>query len=615
MAPLEDFLRLGATLSDSSSSSPDDISSRAGYDTASDPSSPHASTTLQVNLVFRVTLAFLTSIVCWVPLRLLYKNGEFATTVLILTVLILNLLTIVDSLLWPNDDVASWWTGDVWCDLHNYVYSPLLLVYTGCVLAIMRNLARQLGSLRASSLTSRERARRALGQALVIFPLPLVQLAWIYPLATQRYGISSLVGCFWISDPTWPYVVFFVIPPPLIAVVTAYYAVVTYLRFRQVQKQTRTAFSSSSGGGTGNQLAAARANRAERRLFYMALSILIPYLPLTIYFSIDNLISSLPLRAYNFSAAHNPETWWLVPPVTSDQVGFAFQNVAYIPILTAIPIFWFFGLTKDAVNTYRRYLLVVGVGRLFPRLYQEYDPDARLYATGSSSKWSSGQRTGVSDLPHIDSLTTQKDMTIDTFAKASPIASGIIPSGTTPTPPPPSPPQSRLSKLSWTLFGFGHKKSQFENLSSEDLAAAASHRPGPLSRFGATTNHLNSVVMQPYPPHSNASSPSHSPSSSPAPYSTTASPAGSTAASPKSTPYKTMPGASVSDNASANATGGWATTSTLPSSAEVQTRVWSGDERAGPAAADDSDASDRSGGGVVVTRSIASKTEHTTTPQ
>jgi pheromone a factor receptor len=375
------------------------------YDTTASPADPHAPTTLTVNLGFRVSLAILSSLACVVPLRLLYKNGEFPAVVLILTVIILNCLTVVDSLIWRDDDVASWWSGDVWCDIHNYVYSPLLLVYAGCVLAIMRNLARQLGgSMRATPLNPRERARRALRQALVIFPLPVLQLAWIYPLAVQRYGISPLVGCVWLSDTSWPYVVFFVIPPPLLATLTAYYAVVTYLRFRRVQKQTRTAFGSST---SANRLAVARAGRAERRLFYMALSILIPYLPLTVYFSVDNLLSALPLGAFDFAALHDPETWWIVPPFPTDTVGFAFQNVVYVPILTALPIFWFFGMTKDAVNTYRRAAVAVGLARLFPRLREEYDPDSSLYATGTGSKGSAQpgpqqQRTLSLSFPHTE---------------------------------------------------------------------------------------------------------------------------------------------------------------------------------------------------------------------
>jgi pheromone a factor receptor len=179
---------------------------------------------LTANLVCRVTLAIISNIVCLVPFRLLYKNGEFAASVFILTVEIRNLFTIVFSLVWSNDDMENWWPGYGLCDAYPYVFNFTLALYSTCLLAIMRNLAHQVGLLRVNPLTVREKRRRNIIQALIMFPLPIVQLALTWPLTLQRYAIGTLAGCTWVAYPAWPYLVFFVLAPVVVALLTAVYA-------------------------------------------------------------------------------------------------------------------------------------------------------------------------------------------------------------------------------------------------------------------------------------------------------------------------------------------------------------------------------------------------------
>lgn len=68
----------------------------------------------------------------------------------------------------------------------------------------------------------------------------------------------------------------------------------------------------------------------------------------------------------------------------SSQIGWMFMNICYVPIVTAIPVFIFFGMTKDAMNCYRVILLYVGLGKVFPSLYEEYNPDSRVLASMSN---------------------------------------------------------------------------------------------------------------------------------------------------------------------------------------------------------------------------------------
>ncbi|KAL7819823.1 pheromone A receptor domain-containing protein [Trichoderma gracile] len=374
---------------------------------AGDPTSPPYTTpSLTANLICRVLLSIIANLVCLVPLRLLYRNGELAAALFILNIEIQNLRTVVNALLWRNDDLQSWWPGYGLCDVDPYVHNLAIGLYSTCLLAIMRNLALQVGNLRANPLTRRERRRRNLIQALIVFPQPLLQAAWTYPLTQQRYYIGTLIGCSWLNAPTWPYIVFIILPPALISLATAGYAVLIYIRFRQVTKTTQSALSN-------NRLAQSRSQRARRRLYLMVISILTPFLPIVLALAVINIVTVHPLQPFDFHAIHNHGPgeipWNAVVYLPSTSISWAYMNICYIPIVTAVPVFVFFGMTKDAMNCYRVVLLSVGLGKLFPRLHEEYNPDSRAMA--SSSNGGSSNFTTSSRSSKGNTLSTQQSAT------------------------------------------------------------------------------------------------------------------------------------------------------------------------------------------------------------
>lgn len=128
----------------------------------------------------------------------------------------------------------------------------------------------------------------------------------------------------------------------------------------------------------------------------MIVSILIPFFPIVTTLMILNILDLRDLQPYDYDAIHNhfqPYPWNTIVYLRSSSLGFAYMNVAWIPILSTISIFGFFGTTKDAINDYRRLLLLFGLGKIFPRLYQEYEPDRRV---GGSSQGSSGFASTIS---------------------------------------------------------------------------------------------------------------------------------------------------------------------------------------------------------------------------
>ncbi|RYP13530.1 hypothetical protein DL765_006852 [Monosporascus sp. GIB2] len=359
------------------------------------PDHPPTSPKLLTNLVARVLLATLGTCLCWVPLRLLARNGEFAAVVLTATVCVLNLATVVNSLLWRSDDWRSWPSGRGLCDLEVYLLQPLNTAYAAAVFALVWRLAGQVRpatALPAPAAASRRRAlrrRAVLVQALVIFSVPVVQVAFTWFDIAQRFVVATLVGCSAVYDNSWPKVLVFDVPPAAFAVAAVPYAYLTYTRYRAVSQVTKSAL------GPGNTPAALRASRTRRRLYNMCLAILTAYLPLQLFYlsaGVRETTAASAYRAYDLERVHgeedsssvggggggnsgsgngNPYPWSAILFVPSWLVPASAMNQAYIAIATTAVIFVFFGLGEEARGTYRRCALGIGLGRWWPALRRD----------------------------------------------------------------------------------------------------------------------------------------------------------------------------------------------------------------------------------------------------
>ncbi|KAI1842793.1 hypothetical protein JX266_010969 [Neoarthrinium moseri] len=325
---------------------------------------------MRANQICRVSLAIIGTALLWVPFRLLVQNREFVATVLVVDVAIINLFTIINASLWPNDHWDDWWDGQGLCDLEVYVTVPLHTLYAACIFAIMRNLAHRLRLRRMGELTKREKRRETVLQAVILFTVPAIQLVCMWFVQTQRYLIGGVLGCFASYDDDVLKIIVFNAPPALFAVFTVPFAYLTWKRFRQASKSTRAALQA-------NTEASSRSHRARKRLYLMALSIITPYVPLQIAFLVYN-AKTTQLHDYSLQQVHSGSSaypWNAVTFVPYWMINFVAMNQPYVAIVTAIPIVWFFGMTKEAIETYRKFLCRLGLSKCFPRLKDPYEPD------------------------------------------------------------------------------------------------------------------------------------------------------------------------------------------------------------------------------------------------
>lgn len=192
----------------------------------SDHTNPNANSSpgLAANQICRIIFAIVGTIFCWVPYRLLTRNGEFVAVVFIIDVVVMNLFTILNASIWADDNLDSWWDGVGYCDIQVYLLLPMQCLYAACIFTIMRNLAQRLRLRRVDNLSTPERRRRHLIEALIIFPVPIVQIALTWFLLTNRYAIGTVVGCFGLYKESWFKIVVLIFPPAVFSIATIPYA-------------------------------------------------------------------------------------------------------------------------------------------------------------------------------------------------------------------------------------------------------------------------------------------------------------------------------------------------------------------------------------------------------
>lgn len=128
----------------------------------------------------------------------------------------------------------------------------------------------------------------------------------------------------------------------------------------------------------------------------MALSIIVPYVPLQMIFFSVNIIETLPeLAPYDYNNIHNgtdPYSWNAIFFWPSWMQDFATLNQPWVAILTTIPIVLFFGMTEEAHDIYRKFLVRIGFGKCFLNLKDLRNSD-QSRCTDSSQKglWSSSK--------------------------------------------------------------------------------------------------------------------------------------------------------------------------------------------------------------------------------
>ena len=121
------------------------------------------------------------------------------------------------------------------------------------------------------------------------------------------------------------------------------------------------------------------------RLFGLSLALLLIMMPGEFYLLSQNL--AMPLIPYSWALVHGPD-WGHIMLIPSEGTVAVDR---WLQIAVGFAVFIFFGLGSDALEMYRKWLLAVGLGRIFPSLQRQSRPQ-KSFNHSLSSGCSMGSR-------------------------------------------------------------------------------------------------------------------------------------------------------------------------------------------------------------------------------
>ncbi|KAF2811356.1 STE3-domain-containing protein [Mytilinidion resinicola] len=280
---------------------------------------------------------------------------NLAATSLVLWIMIMNLVNVINAIIWPRDNLTEWWNGNVLCDIESRLVIGAWVALPGGLACILRRLAKVLDTKNIVVAPSRaHRIRELVFDLLWCWVFPVLSMVMYYFVQTIRYFIYGIQGCGPGFHTSWASVVFVWIWPPIIDSFAAYYSVVLVYRLYKYRSQ----FS---------HLVNARGQTSSRflRLFAVTFIICIGTLPLLFYILYDN---ASVLRTQN-----EAYDWGRVHEHTGDTVLYVPSNgkvryEVWIRIANGYLIFLLLGTGAEAYQLYKGWLVKLGLGKVVQAL-------------------------------------------------------------------------------------------------------------------------------------------------------------------------------------------------------------------------------------------------------
>ncbi|KAF2841408.1 STE3-domain-containing protein [Patellaria atrata CBS 101060] len=276
------------------------------------------------------------------------RAGNIPACSLVFWLVILNLLTFANVIIWPHDNVEAYWNGIGFCDVEVRIMVGSGIGIPASVACIMRSLAQALDTENAVLAPSRRvRRRNAAINIFCCIVLPVLLMVVYYVIQPYRYDIIGLSGCHAPFAPVLPTIFLYFIFPPIISVIGNYYSFLTIWRIHRYRRDL------------GTILAASNTNQSHFfRLFIMALILILGITPVQIYFLIENIKAQYV--PYSWSEIHNPQTWnqHLAAPSGGEVLP-----DRWVWIGSGYLVFFFFGMGAETSRMYRKWLVKLGLLR------------------------------------------------------------------------------------------------------------------------------------------------------------------------------------------------------------------------------------------------------------
>jgi pheromone a factor receptor len=175
--------------------------------------------------ILLATFSLLSVLLITPPMFWHFTNRNIGATSLILWLLLLNLQTFLNALLWSHDDLSQWFGGNVLCDIEVKLMMAASVGVPSSVASVLRALARVMDTDKASLGLSKREKRRGYAIDLVwCVGCPVVQIFFHYVVQTERYYVVGIAGCTPAADDSWVTDLLILTPPVVWTVVGGYYS-------------------------------------------------------------------------------------------------------------------------------------------------------------------------------------------------------------------------------------------------------------------------------------------------------------------------------------------------------------------------------------------------------
>ena len=179
---------------------------------------------LPVTTVAVIVLALINVVVDTPPLIWHIRNRNVAAAGLVYWILQANLMNFINAIIWPTDDIHSWFQGRILCDIETKLIPASYVGVVGSLVGIMRNLAGILNTEKTVIAPTRaQRQRQLVLDVFLSFGFPCIIMALHYVVQPFRFAIRTTMGCYPPYDLSWPSVVMVLMWPAILAAVVVYY--------------------------------------------------------------------------------------------------------------------------------------------------------------------------------------------------------------------------------------------------------------------------------------------------------------------------------------------------------------------------------------------------------
>lgn len=160
-----------------------------------------------------------------VPLIWQVRNRNIAGFALMFWLALSNFMSFINAIIWPHDDVSTWFYGRGLCDVEVRVNLAAIFGAEVSLILLFKGLAEILDTKNTVvGYSSAQKKRKAVIESLLCFGMPLLYGILYYVVQPRRYDIYGIVGCGWLVSDSWVSVVLVTMWPPLLNVISGGFA-------------------------------------------------------------------------------------------------------------------------------------------------------------------------------------------------------------------------------------------------------------------------------------------------------------------------------------------------------------------------------------------------------